>query len=70
MVGFGSVNLKNSDYRRGDWQKHHVVPTQQRGLEGLQDLFEAISDTNLPLGVRYEHDVFDFNGLLMIMKGN
>lgn len=65
MVSFGSVNTTTSNNYRANWQKHHVVPTQQYGLEELERLFAAISDPALPEGVGYAHETFDFNGILL-----
>lgn len=62
MTTFGEVNQPGSNDRRDGWQKHHVVPTQQHGIPALQPLFDAIKSTNLPADIRYDHNLFDFNG--------
>ncbi|MEL7219396.1 MAG: AHH domain-containing protein, partial [Pseudomonadota bacterium] len=67
MARFYEVNVAPNDVRAG-WQKHHVVPTQEFGLDSLTDLFDAIDDATLPLGVRYDQNLFDFNGLLAPTK--
>ncbi|MEL6708798.1 MAG: calcium-binding protein, partial [Pseudomonadota bacterium] len=64
MARFYEVNVAPNDVRAG-WQKHHVVPTQERGLDDLADLFDAIDDATLPLGLRYDQNLFDFNGFLL-----
>jgi len=65
MTTFGEVNQPGSNDRRDGWQKHHVVPTQQHGDDDLTELFQAIQDSNLPADIRYDHNLFDFNGLLL-----
>ena len=65
MTNFSDVNLTGSTDRRNNWQKHHVVPTAQFGSTDLARLFQAIQNPALPLGIRYDHELFDFNGLLL-----
>ena len=65
MTAFLAVNLSGQNNRRDNWQKHHVVPTQQFNLQTLEPLFQAIQNPVLPDGVRYDHELFDFNGLLL-----
>lgn len=65
MTAFSEVNLTGSNNRRDNWQKHHVVPTQQFNFGDLNQLFQAIQDSILPDGVRYDHELFDFNGFLL-----
>jgi len=64
MTDFTDVNIAGSSDRRDHWQKHHIVPTAIHN-NSFSALFQAIEDSSLPENTRYDHDQFDFNGLLL-----